>query len=84
VSDRLRRVAISYEALAHILREGKKVRTVHGLPPDAEVLRMVPCDKTGMFYAFVRSSEYAEVKRGDVVPLADIPVIEDIDGCPGR
>jgi hypothetical protein len=83
-SRRLRRVPIRYECLAHLMCEGKKFRVLHGLPRDAEILRLVACDKTGIFYAFVSSSEYPEVKSGDVVPEADLPVIEDLNGIAGR
>ena len=83
-SDRqLRRVPITYEALAHLMCDGSKTRVIHGLPQDATILRIVPCDETGILYAFVRSATYPAASRSQLIPEADFPVIEDLNGRPG-
>jgi hypothetical protein len=74
----LRRIALTYEALSHLLADGKSFRVKGGLPADAEIVSIFSNDAAKEIFAIIRSERYAPLAKGEVIYDTCVPVIERI------
>ncbi len=81
MNRRLRRVDISGDVLAEMLRVGVVYETewyrktiIEGLPKDAVVRMQAYNPETGTFYCTASSDEFAEVEDGALLPRQTITI----------